>query len=96
MPVLRRQLRDDFLHDLPPFLNFLRLERNRADHRMAAAAIALANLRDVVGARARRPGIGTHGNLGARGTARQGDRLGRLRIEIIRNDVVEALEALID
>src|SRR6266478_6533428 len=37
------QLRNDLAHDRSRFLNFIRLERNCANHGMAAADITLAN-----------------------------------------------------
>src|SRR5579859_5490998 len=68
-----------------------RLERHRAHHRMAAAAVTLADLRDV-GAPARQPRVGADRHLGARGAQRYADHVVRLRKQIIGNELVGAVE----
>ena len=51
-----RKLRDNFVQGGAPFFNLVRRKRDRAHHRMAAATVPLADGRDVVTARAGRPG----------------------------------------
>src|SRR5258707_816861 len=63
---------------------------------MPAAAIALADRRDVMGARARRPGVRTYRNLGSLRRARERNCVGSVGKQIIRNEFVEALVAFVD
>src|SRR2546421_1467147 len=63
---------------------------------MSTAAVSLADRRDVVTARSRRPRIRADGNLRALRRPRQRDRVSRLRKQVIRNELVEAFETLLD
>src|SRR5687768_14053222 len=60
---------------------------------MAASAVSLTYLSDVVPARSRRPRVGTDGDLGAKFTLRERDVVGRFRIKIIGNELVIAVDA---
>src|SRR5450432_2682015 len=79
-------------HDLGGYLARARQlvlrHRDRADHRMSAPAVTLADLVDLVRARDQGPGVATHGDLGARA---QRDRHGiaRLREQVVRDELVE-------
>jgi len=66
-----------------------------ADYCVAAAAVAFADLRDVVGARAWGPGVRRQKSLCAVVRA-LGRRSRSPRIEIVRNELVKALVAFVD
>ena len=65
---------------------------------MAAAAVALADLRQIHHLRGIGfgPGVGAYGDLGAEARLREADGVGRLRMEIVGNELVVALEGLVD
>src|SRR4051812_47220085 len=76
--------------------DFVGLERDRADYRMAAAAVALADGGDVVAARARAEGVRADGDFRAEGAARDRDRVGRLGADVVGDELVEAQQSLFD
>ena len=63
---------------------------------MAAAAVALADGGDVVAARAWAEGVRADGDLRAEGAARDRDRVGRFRMDVVGNELVEALQAFLN
>src|SRR2546423_1829723 len=81
------QLFDDLAGPLPRAREVARLERNGADHRMAAAAVALAYLRDVDGALVRKPRVGADRDLGARGRERDRHHVVALGEQIVGDEL---------
>src|SRR5215470_8424271 len=63
---------------------------------MTATTIAFANLRNVVRPGTRCPGIRPHRNLGTMWPTSQRHRVSSLRIEIVRNELVETLVPFVD
>src|SRR5690348_7954006 len=94
--VSLRKLRDDLADCLTRFFDFLRLERDRADDGVPAATISLTNLRDVVPPRLGRPWIRSDRDLRALWPARQRHRVSRLRIQVVRDELVEAFVTLVN
>ena len=91
-----RQLGDNFSHGRARLLDFFRLERNSANHRMSAATISLTNFRDVVRAWHGRPWIRAYRDLRSLCTARERDRVSRFGVQVVRNELVEALVTLVN
>src|SRR5215204_294223 len=60
---------------------------------MTAAAVSLADLGDIMKTRARRPRIRADRDLGAEAALRERDVVSRLRVKIIRNKFVVAVDA---
>src|SRR5579885_1207949 len=90
------QLGDDLAGDLACARDLVGLEGDRADDGVAAAAVALADRGDVVAARARAEGVRADGDFRAEGPARDRDRVGRLRADVVRDELVEALDAFVN
>src|SRR5262245_24011678 len=82
------QLGDDQARDLARALDLLCRQRHRAHDRMAAAAEALADGGDVVGARPGRPGVRTDRDLGPARTAGEADRVDRVRKQHVGDELV--------
>src|SRR5256714_6198688 len=76
-------------------LDLFGLEGDRADDGVAAAAVALADRGDVVAARARAEGVRADGDFRAEGAARDRDRVGRLRAQVVGDELVEAFDAFV-
>src|SRR5438270_702285 len=89
------KLRDDLARGPACALDLFGLEGDRADDGVAAAAVALADRGDVVAARARAEGVRADGNFRSEGAARDRDRVGRLRVDVVRDELVEALDAFV-
>src|ERR1700675_728225 len=78
-------------HDLSCSFAGLRVlghvKRNGADTGMASAAIALADLREIYGGRARRPRIRSNRNFHAEAALAQPNTVNRLGMQIIRYEL---------
>src|SRR4051812_28311640 len=59
---------------------------------MAAPAVSLADLGYVVQPRTRRPRVGSHRDLRPEIAPRKGDVIGRLRVEIVRDEFVISVD----
>ena len=72
-------------------------EADGAHAGVTAAAVALADLRQVDHLRriGLGPGIRSHGDLGAEARLRQADGVGGLRVQVVGDELVEALERVV-
>src|SRR5262245_50214049 len=76
-------------------LEFIRPERDCRDNRMAATAILFTKFCKVVHPLTRAPGIGANRNLGAQRRTAQADAVHAFRKEIVRDELVIAVQVLI-
>src|SRR6185312_9664821 len=72
------------------------LEADGANSRTAAAAVALADSREIILQRTLCPRIGAHRNLGPERRSRDRNRIGGFREQIVRDKLVVAFYALLD
>ena len=89
---------DDFGGGFAGFVFAVGGERDGADTGVASSAVAFADGGEVehVFGRSFSPGVGAYGDLGAEARLREADGVGRLRMEIVGNELVVALEGLVD
>src|SRR5580700_11202585 len=84
------QLGSDLFRSFASFLHRADGEADRTNLGMTAAAVTLANRRQIELHRLARPGIGTDGDFRAKAGGADRNRVGGLREQIIRNELVVA------
>src|SRR5579864_235431 len=89
------QLSHDFLRRLDRGGVLVHVERDRSHAGMAAATVALANASQVHFRFLRSPGIRSHRNLHAEAALAEPHAVDRLRMQVVGNEFVVALEIVI-
>src|SRR5271165_4821989 len=82
----------NFRRHAPGLFHLTGFEADGSDARMTAAAVALADGGEIMPRFDRRPGVRTDGNLGPETGRAHRHRVNSLRIDVVRDELVVALE----
>src|SRR5450631_1322485 len=85
----------NFARRLSSFFFFCDTERDRSNARMTAAAVAFANLSQIDGGLGRRPRIRAYRNFHAETALAEAHAVNRFRMQIVRHELVVALEVMV-
>src|SRR5215469_882050 len=89
------QLLHDFGCSLAGLVEHVWRKGNRSHSRMAAAAVSLADLRQVLHIAGGSPGIGPYGHLGAEAALAEPNAVEAVGAKVVRYELVVALEVVI-